>query len=204
MSAAAKHRRPAFPHRPWIRGKVYDDFARPSIMHCDAYLWQAEGFKYVEIWWTEGGTRFMAHDLYVVEDDGLTPMWNAADNPRAIYWTWENHAWMRRIHKTVLAQGDRMLGIGRGRWARVVTQAHYIHVTDRDCEPTRNSYNPPKPYAPRAGSTSHELGETFAKVPTLGKRRGRPPGSKNKPKVEEPETLRVVPDPSDPFKGIKL
>lgn len=187
MPDAVIQRRPPFPLRPWVRGKAYDDLARPSVLHCDAFVVSAREATYLEIWWVEGGSRVMAHDVYVIEPDGLTPAWQLPASVMRVYWTWQNHAWMRRLHKTVLAQGDRMLGIGRGRWARVVTQAHYVHVTDRDCEPTPNAYTPPKPYVPRAGATSGELAAAFAvREP---KRRGRPP------KVREEDDVRVVPKP---------
>lgn len=181
MANPSNYRRPAFQHRPWITGKLYDTYALPSILHLDAYVMQSGTLKYLELWWSEGGHKIMAHDLYMIESDGLTPIWQAPDNAHALHWTRENNAWMARVHKTVLAQEGRMLALGQGRWARVVTQCHYVLVRDTNAEPARNKYTAPKEYVPRAG-TSDDLAAQFAEKPP--KRRGRPP--------------------KDPFKGITL
>lgn len=157
MRASNNNRRPAFPNRPWIGGKLYDEYARTTIMHMDAYLIIHGERSYLIIDWREGGFKRIALDAYWVEPDGLTPVEGAYAETMWLsgkpeYWTRANHATMRRLHKTVLAQPAQMLALGRGRWARVVMRAHYVWARESDCEITgaANKYVERKPYTPRA------------------------------------------------------
>ena len=129
MTEPDNYRRPAFPHRPWITGKLWDDYSRNTVLHLDAYTFVNREYGYLALYWSEGGFKAIALDGYRIEPDGLTPVeghvtealrtWGA---PR--YWTRSNNAVMARLHRTVLEQPARMLDLGRGRWSRVVVQAH--------------------------------------------------------------------------------
>lgn len=148
----AQYRRPPFFNRPWVAGKLYDDLARKSILHCDAYIFTLEGREYLTVEWHEGGRKPIALNTWLIEPDGLTPVW---DIPRAsgqlMYWTKANNAAMARIHKTVLAMEDTMLTLGMGSWSRVSLRAHYVHVTETNVEKGLDvGYTPRKPYKPRA------------------------------------------------------
>jgi len=158
METPSKHR-PRFQNRPWITGKLYDDMARTSILHCDAYVLDAATGRYLMIDWREGGRDQKALDVYLIQDDGLTAMWDArvATGGRAMYWTSENHAWMRRVHARVLREAENILAMGT--WSRVSVQAHYVLTRESDCEipAGRNKYVDPKPYKPRTGSKGGTL-----------------------------------------------
>jgi hypothetical protein len=151
-NALDQERRKPFPHRPWITGKVYDDYIRNTILHCDVYVFEFATRSYLVLDWREGGFKRVALDGYLIDADGLTPVWNIepmwrGGKPR--YWTRANHALMSRIHRTALAQGPRMLSLGT--WARVVVHAHYVRLNESDTEPGAGGYKEPKPYAPRGG-----------------------------------------------------
>lgn len=146
MAGTNKYRRPALTHRPWIRAGLYDLYARKSVLHCDAfaiYLPESNALALV-IDWREGGKVQIACDAYLIEPDGLTPLWDATGalaRGTPVYWTRANNALMRRVHATVLAEADKAralesIGLGEAtrRWARVAVQAHYVHVKELDGE----------------------------------------------------------------------
>lgn len=204
MTTAPNYRRPAFPNRPWITGKLYDDYSRDTIMHMDAYILSAKGRTYLLIDFRRGGTFRIAVDAWLIEQDGLTPIWDAVGLQNVgepVYWSRANHAWMRGVHQTVLAQAEKMMGFSQGRWTRVVTQCHYVHVTDTDCEIRDNKYvERARPLmTPGDAPTFEQLVAGHGKI---GKRRGRPVGSKNKARearlgvtTEEALTVRkTLPD----------
>lgn len=146
-------KRPVFKRRPWITGQLYENMARTTVLHCDAYVRDHGHFKALLIEWTEGGGRLIARDVYLVESDGLTPMWD--DDGRImsglpVYWTPANDDVMRRLHARVLLLADDAEG-RFARWPRVSLLAHYVHVKHTDCEipASRNKYAPPKAYKAR-------------------------------------------------------
>ena len=150
MTNPVSYRRPAFPARPWITGALYDLYSADVVLHCDAYVFEYHYFQYLTIDWREGGHKLIASDTWLIEPEGLTPVWDARrDLGRNVYWTRRNAATMARVHKTVLAQAPRMMELTRGRYARVVAQAHYVHVRNVSGEIDGNAYKPPRPYAPR-------------------------------------------------------
>lgn len=180
MENHSNYKRPGFICRPWITGKLYDQYASKLILHMDAYVVLFAGHGYLTIEWREGGALLVALDTYLIESDGLVPVWDITRaHGKALYWGETNNALMARLHKTVLDQPARMLELGRGRWTRVSAQCHYVHVREKDAEipPERNYYVTPK-NAP-----------AFPTVRTLGKKRGRPR------KVETTEVLTVARNP---------
>lgn len=181
MDSQTDYRRPVLLHRPWITGKLYDDYSRLSILHCDAYVVaHGEALKYLVIDWHEGGRVRIATDAWLIQDDGLTPVWDALrvwNTGVPVIWTRANDATMRRVHKRVVicaaelaAQGDMLTG--RTRWARVAIQAHYVRVRDTDCEVAANGYTG-RATGDNAPMTMQE--RLLAGAPSIGKRRGRPP-----------------------------
>lgn len=143
------YRRSALKNRPWITGALYDKLTSSKILHLDAYIFQYHGNEYLELEWNEGGKRLVARDTYLIEPDGLTPVWSTA---RAygvpVFWTRHNHMTMARVHRTVLLEAENALKPTSPLWARVSVLCHYVHVTDTDCEITgaANSWKPPAPY----------------------------------------------------------
>lgn len=165
--------RPALIHRPWITGKLYDDYTRPSILHCDAYVMKWNALKYLVIDWREGGKRQIALDAYLIQEDGLTPVWDAMstlDAGVSLLWGTEGVPWAA-LHVRVLAQGPRMLALGKGKWARVATQAHYVKVRERDCE-----LGAANKYVERVTLDTLETptSDALATFGTIGKKLGRP------------------------------
>lgn len=153
MTMTDNYRRPPFPARPWIRGKLYDDYSRSTILHLDAYLFAFGGNVYLALDWTEGGFKRVALDGYLVESDGLTPVWDIAPMRLAgkpLSWSARNHATLARVHQTVMGRVPVMLSLGLGRWSRVVTLAHYVMRPETDPEPGHGAYSDPKPYASRS------------------------------------------------------
>lgn len=154
MATLDNYRRPGFPNRPWISGGLYDLMARPSVLHCDAYVMHTRNPADVTalvIDWREGGRKRVALDAYMIEPDGLTPLWDAerhAVGGVPVYWTRANHTTMRRVHMTVL--NEVAAAEASGRWARVSLVAHYVHVDERDPWRGENHYRERKPYAPRS------------------------------------------------------
>jgi hypothetical protein len=144
---APSTRRPAFPARPWITGKAYDDYSRDTVLHCDAYLY-ADAFKdYLVVSYRVGGRKLIALDGYLAEPDGLTPIWDVEAlvtraNVRRAFWTRSNHALMRRIHKNVLNMARE--ANAQGQYQRVTLLCHYVRVTDEPCEPGQGAYKTPK------------------------------------------------------------
>lgn len=137
MTDTYSFKRTPFPNRPWITGSgLYDLYSRDGILHCDAYVLARGLERYLVIDWREGGRAQVALDAYLIEADGLTPVWDAnavRDNGQPIYWTRET-PWIAAIHMRVLVACGTMLTLGAGRWARVLIQAHYVRVVERDCE----------------------------------------------------------------------
>lgn len=151
MPDANIYRRPAFPARPWITGQLYDRYALPSVLHCDAYVFDYLGQEYLRVEWREGGRKLVASDAWLIEPDGLTPVWgDDCTRGRAVFWSRANHATLRGVHARVLALVSDMHQLGN--WSRVVVQAHYVHVREQDCELRENAYKPPKSYAVRRNS----------------------------------------------------
>lgn len=147
VSDASYSRRKPFPHRPWIGGKLYDDLARDSILHCDAYVMDHSGFKALVIDWRQGGREQVALDAYLIADDGLTPLWNPVRmylDGTPLTWSRGLHTWFRRVHATVIAEAAKAQASGR--WGRVSVQAHYVDVREADVEIAENRYNAPKAY----------------------------------------------------------
>lgn len=146
--------RPRYPfaNRPWITGKLYDDMSRTSILHCDAYAVLWHGREYLVIDWREGGKVQVALDAWLIERDGLTPVWDARRViGKPVYWSALNSGVMARVHRTVLQlaqdMGELYLGL---RWTRVMVQAHYVMVREADPEISANKYAGHKPYAARS------------------------------------------------------
>lgn len=148
------YRRPAFINRPWMRGGLYDKYASKSVLHCDAYVLALDRVQYLVIDWRVGGKRQLAFDCYLIEPDGLTPVWNAGHvwaTGKRVFWTRYNHATMRGVHARVLAQVPAMQALSG--LTQTTVQAHYVYVKDESCEPLRNEWKPPKPYKKRAKIT---------------------------------------------------
>lgn len=147
------YRRPPLPHRTWIRGGLYDLLSRSTVLHCDAYVREHDnGLKYLEIDWRAGGSKQVAHDLYFIEPDGLTPAWpNGFMLGRALQWGTYGDPWWPALHKRVVMIAQE--AEASGAWARVSLLCHYVHAPDTDCEISaeRNKYVERKPYAPRRG-----------------------------------------------------
>jgi hypothetical protein len=137
---SATRPRYALHNRPWISGKLYDDLVRPSILHCDAFCIDHLGVLYLVIDWREGGKKRVALDAYLIEPDGLTPVWDTErpNGGRQVYWTRANHTIMARIHARVLEQASR-LAVQVG-WRRVMVQAHYVLARDIDPWPLNAPY----------------------------------------------------------------
>lgn len=135
-----------FSNRPWVTGKLYDDMARLSILHCDAYVIERGAHSYLIIDWREGGKIRIALDAYLIEADGLTPAWDNGMTGRPVYWHKANAAIMARVHQTVLLCAARAAATGGLRtmggkqWARVMVQAHYVMVRESDTEIAGNRY----------------------------------------------------------------
>ena len=150
-------RRPAFPSRPWIRGKLYDDLNRETVLHADADTRYIDQRAYLMIDWKEAGRVQVALDAWLIEADGLTPVWQPAylwGRGERVYWTARNHAMMCRIHRRVVEQVWEA-GVLAARWSRVSLQTHYVHVTDNDpMAGVTNYYNSP------ARRVNTEAGET--------------------------------------------
>lgn len=137
MATIDTFKRPLFQNRPWVtQSGLYDLYAMPSILHCDAYLLARGLLKYLVMDWREGGIRQVALDAYLIEADGLTPVWDAnaiLDHGQPVYWSRET-PWIASIHTRVLVQCSTMMTLGAGRWARCVMQAHYVRVVETDVE----------------------------------------------------------------------
>jgi hypothetical protein len=140
MANPGNYRRPAFIHRPWITGGLYDMLASKSVLHCDAYVYEARevavGCMLFVVDWTEGGRRAVARDVYLIESDELTPVWSPAEHMLPVYWTSANHGLMRRIHATAL----RMVETMALDYSAVSFLAHYVHVEDSDPWRGPNNY----------------------------------------------------------------
>lgn len=175
MENPNSYRRPALPNRPWITGKLYDQYCTSNILHCDAYVFEVSALKYLVIDWREGGSRRVALDAYLIEDDGLTPVWDALRLWAAgvpVTWHAANHGAMRSVHARVIAEARKAEGLGGGRYARVVIQAHYVRAAESNTE--LGALNK---YVERAGepeARTPTMGELHAEPGTVGKRRGRP------------------------------
>lgn len=127
-------------------------------MHCDAYVIGTRGVEYLVIDWREGGKRRVALDAWLLEADGLTPIWDGegiAGEP--VYWGERNDAIMSRVHARVLLQTAAMMHLGRGRWTRVSVLAHYVRVTETDVETMPNTWAKPKAYGPRTRPPENKL-----------------------------------------------
>lgn len=169
MTYARNYRRPALPARPWISNKLYDTLSRDTVLHCDAYLFLTDNREYLVIDWREGGKVLVAHDAYLIEPDGLTPVWGVAAVRQGalMYWTRENNATMGGMHQRVLAN-VRETAVRFPKWSRVSLLCHYVHCPDTDCEIRDNRYKgrlPPKPLT---------MADLHANAPGMGKPRGRP------------------------------
>lgn len=139
--STVNYRRPGFVNRPWIAGGLYDKYSAREILHCDARVLDAHAFKVLTLDWREGGRTQIADDAYLIEPDGLTPLWARDFHLRPVvpvYWTRANHALMSRLHRAVL--GEVAKAEASGRWARVVVQCHYVHVRETNGEIARNGY----------------------------------------------------------------
>lgn len=155
----ASNRRPAFLHRPWIAGGLYDKYAAMTVLHMDARVLWITGLhvNVLTIDLTLGGRKPLAADAYYIEPDGLTPLWRndwALASTVPVYWTAANDAWMARVHRTVVNEAERM-ATGPS-WSTCTLQAHYVHVPDSDpMRGVRNAYTPRRPYAPRKPKTNN-------------------------------------------------
>lgn len=133
-------RRPSFINRPWITGKLYDDLSRNTVLHCDARVLDLNTFKVLAIDWNEGGRKQVARDAYVIEPDGLTPLWDTAWRFAVsvpILWT-RDTPWLGPVHARVIAEATKALSTGP--WSRVSLLAHYVRCTEYDTELKRNVY----------------------------------------------------------------
>lgn len=174
MENPANYRRPPFTSRPWVAGKLYDDLARSTVLHCDAYVFETRALKQLlVIYWREGGKRLVARDAYLIEPDGLTPVWDTDESAhvRPVIWTRANGATFARMHQSVL-QLAADAGARFARWSRISLQAHYVRVTDSDVEGFKNAYKP------RGSATDAAAVPTMtallAQPSTVGRKRGRP------------------------------
>lgn len=167
MASIDNYRRPRFPHRPWITGKLYDQYASKLMLHCDAYVIELENHMYLLIDWCEGGRKLIAVDAYLIEPDGLTPVWDS-DRVRKgtrVFWGFEGVPW-GPLHKRVLTEaGDMPKRFNQ--WARILVQCHYVKLgeTDTEIRGERNKYKERKEYAPRAFASQGR------KVPTMARKR---------------------------------
>lgn len=188
MENPIRLKRKAFPNRPWITGKLYDDMSRSTVMHMDAWTFLYEGKPYLLIDFREGGFKQIALDAWMIEADGLVEAEGYVVEQMRLdaekrFWTSKNNLIMSGIHKHVLAWGQRMMGFSRGRWTVLMTRCHYVHVKQVDPEipRERNFY---KPYGSQAAHPVRKLKGPLDTVRTI-KRRGRPP----KPKTVLPDIL---------------
>ena len=137
--------REPFSYRPWITGKLYDDLARRSILHCDAQVIDAGALKYLAIDWRKAGRVRVALDAYMIEPDGLTPLWDATTPARhavrLLTWGAPGVPW-EALHARVCEQAATAQDAGQaqGTWARVSLLAHYVPALDLDAEIAGNSY----------------------------------------------------------------
>ena len=137
--STSNYRRPAVLNRPWLAGKLYDDITRTSVLHRDAFVWELGSFKVLHIDWREGGRKQVAEDAYLIEPDGLTPLWSQDWRLMArmsLHWTRATHAMFAPLHARVIAEA-RLAG---ERWAQVSVLAHYIKCGERNAEIGANAY----------------------------------------------------------------
>lgn len=158
MADSNSYRRRPFPHRPWITGQLWDKYSAKTVLHCDAYTFAVGEARYLYIDWREGGRKQVALDCYLIEVDGLTPVWDAGRvwaSGVPVYWHSGNSAVMARLHKRVLAQRATMLDLGQGRWTQVATLCHYVLIRQNDPEIRDNAYVERKTY--KTGITANTL-----------------------------------------------
>lgn len=130
------YRRKAVINRPWLTGGLYDLLTRPTILHLDARVLYVDDFKapVLVLDWRQGGKARVALDAYLIEPDGLTPLWDAERVARVggspLYWSHVNRDTFAPLHVSVLAMAAE--AEQSGRWARVSTVCHYVYASDRD------------------------------------------------------------------------
>jgi hypothetical protein len=155
MPNAITYRSRAFPHRPWILGQLYDVLSRETVLHLDAHIMLFGGRMYLDMYWSAGGTREVARDVYLIEPDGLTPVWDMTNLGKDVYWSKLTHKDIAPVHAAVVARAREVERTGR--WARVSVQAHYVHAGDECLEPGAGAYKPPKAREGRARFGGIEL-----------------------------------------------
>ena len=136
MTSPNNYRRPPLHHRPWITGGLYDNLA--GVLHCDAFmvLYRPLAADVLVLDWHKGGRKLIARDAYLIEPDGLTPLWDTSKvllDGIPQYWTPANHKLMARVHRTVVERCDELPQV-------VSLLAHYVRLTERDGEIAANKY----------------------------------------------------------------
>lgn len=85
--------------------------------------------------WRRAGRERVALDAYMIEPDGLTPLWDASLpvklSARVIHWGDVNVPW-NALHARVCEQAATAADAGQ--WARVSLLAHYVPALDIDAE----------------------------------------------------------------------
>jgi hypothetical protein len=133
MSEPVNYSRIPFRNRPHITGKLYEDLKRPGILHLDAYTLNVGALKYLLLDWRESGRERLALDAYLVEPDGLTPVWDAEKlSGVQCYWNLPERSLYAELHMRVLAEAAKAQDTGR--WSRVSLWAHYVYVRESDPE----------------------------------------------------------------------
>lgn len=137
--------REPFSYRPWVTGKLYDDLSRRSILHADAQVIDAGAVKYLVISWRRAGRVQVALDAYVIEADGITPVWDASAPARhalrLLSWGAPGVPWdalHARVCEQVAVAADA--GEASGTWSRVTLLCHYVPRADVAGEIERNVY----------------------------------------------------------------
>lgn len=165
MSATTNYRRVPLKHRPWISGILHDKYSSKSILHCDAYVFSTSSIPNPEVLvidWTLGGSLKyrVALDAYSIQSPPLVlarihdvnTVFTLLETGTPLKWTAQANTVFARVHKTVILERDRAEVFGKhsGRWARVVTQCHYVPTYDTDpMENVTNRYVPRRGYKPR-------------------------------------------------------
>lgn len=113
---------------------------------------ERNALKYLDVRLTLGGTTPVAHDAYLIEPDGLTPVWDVtvADGI-PLYWS-QADAWWPTLHSRVIEMAGDAATLGP--WSRVSLLCHYVSLrtldTSPEIPPERNHYKERAPYKPRA------------------------------------------------------
>jgi hypothetical protein len=83
--------------------------------------------EYLQLEWREGGTKLIALDTWLVEPDGLTPVWDMSRANGAL--TYNTNP---QLHARVIQQAREAEMADR--WVRVSVLCHYIDARETDVE----------------------------------------------------------------------